>query len=260
MRFLKPSIIFCLCIVAVVIAMPKNVSAACTTTVDGMMFTDSDCDGIRDYDDMTDADADGTPDGNVVDNCRLAMNGNCDADPVDCDINENGTTEEIELRAGFQADWNGNGIGDACDDVDSDTIPDYRDNCKTTANADQDLRACTDTDHDTFEDLVDNCVNVYNPNQRDTDGDRFGDFCDVCPYVANPDQSRLSCPTDNSIPTPVPAESPVYAGPNPVVTGSDLARGSGGCAIVAGASQSAWALMLLLSAMGGIVLTRKRNS
>lgn len=259
MRFLKPSIVFCVCLITAVTIVPGHVAASGTVTIDGMTFVDSDSDHIRDYDDDTDANADGISDGNVVDNCRMAMNGNCDADPMDCDINENGTTEEIELRAGFQADWNGNGIGDACDDTDSDTIPDYRDNCKTTANTDQDLRACTDTDHDTFEDLADNCVNVYNPNQRDTDGDGFGDFCDICPYVANSDQSRLACPANNQIPGHVPAESPIHVPPNEIAVGPDLARGSGGCSIAANAASSAWMFMTLASILG-LALVRTKNS
>lgn len=259
MGLLKSFMVFCFFLVTVAIAMPGRALAGCVSVIDGVRYDDSDCDRIRDYDYDTDANRDGTPDGNKVDNCPTVMNGNCDVDPADCDADENGTAEEIERLAGFQADWNDNGIGDACDDTDSDTIPDYLDNCKTTANSDRDMRACTDTDYDTFEDLVDNCVDRYNPNQRDTDGDGFGDYCDVCPYVANPDQGSAACPDNGPVSTPSPAQSPAYVPPNPVVTGEDMVRGSGGCRLSAGAPQSAWALAAFFLALVLAAIRMKKN-
>ena len=72
-----------------------------------------------------------------------------------------------------QADFNHDGIGDACEDSDGDGVVDKNDNCKTTPNADQaDFNhdgigdACEDTDHDGVIDKNDNCPLVPNPTQN----------------------------------------------------------------------------------------------
>src|SRR5262249_41418338 len=88
-----------------------------------------------------------------------------------------------------QADSDGDGTGDACDqcpndfdgiDSDGDGTPDCAD-------------PCTDTDHDAFGDPYfphntcpqDNCPFDANPDQVDSDGDGIGDACDVCPGEAD---------------------------------------------------------------------------
>jgi hypothetical protein len=70
--------------------------------------------------------------------------------------------------ANNQADFDHDGIGDACDDA--TYIPDEH-------------RACAglggDVDLDDFCGLYDNCPYVFNQDQRDGDGDGIGDACDV---------------------------------------------------------------------------------
>lgn len=128
----------------------------------------------------TDSDGDGTP--NVSDNCPGLAN------PT-------------------QADFNRNGIGDACDDSDvsagvaaADGVMDAVDNCPLVANANQlDSNgdgvgdACsTDYDGDGVADVAvgptaaDNCPAVVNADQLDTDSDGIGDACDA-PTIADTD-------------------------------------------------------------------------
>ncbi|WP_198661663.1 thrombospondin type 3 repeat-containing protein [Lewinella sp. IMCC34183] len=113
-------------------------------------------------------------------------------------------------------------------DRDGDGIPDDKDNCPDTPNADQkdtdgdgkgdacDVVAPQDRDKDGIPDDKDNCLDVYNPGQRDLDGDGIGDACDNdndndgvpddkdnCPHRPNADQADLdgdgigdTCDTD----------------------------------------------------------------
>lgn len=117
---------------------------------------------------VVDTDSDGVPD--ATDNCPTVANPD-------------------------QADFNGNGIGDACEDSDGDGIMDNVDNCPTVANPDQaDANrngvgdACVDSDGDGFNDAVDNCPDIYNSRQTDQDHDGIGDACDNCKLVPNPGQ------------------------------------------------------------------------
>lgn len=70
-------------------------------------------------------------------------------------------------------------------DSDNDGIPDLRDNCVRTANADQlDINnngrgdVCDDFDRDGVLNDKDNCPDHPNANQRDEDFDGVGDVCD----------------------------------------------------------------------------------
>jgi hypothetical protein len=98
-----------------------------------------------------------------------------------------------------QADSNGNGTGNACEDTDGDGIPNALDNCPFVFNPDQ-----ADSDGDGIGNACDNCPLVFNPDQTDTDGDGVGDACDSdtdgdgapdvidnCPFVFNPGQEDL---------------------------------------------------------------------
>ena len=70
-------------------------------------------------------------------------------------------------------------------DVDTDGVPDVRDNCVAILNVDQkDVNAngrgdaCDDFDHDGLINSQDNCPDNPNRDQRDTDSDAIGDVCD----------------------------------------------------------------------------------
>ncbi len=70
-------------------------------------------------------------------------------------------------------------------DVDSDGVPDIRDNCVSMANSDQqDVNnnkrgdVCDDFDQDGLVNSKDNCPDNPNRDQKDADGDGIGDVCD----------------------------------------------------------------------------------
>ncbi|MFA4875393.1 MAG: thrombospondin type 3 repeat-containing protein [bacterium] len=278
---MKAPVLFLAVLVACSIAAPAAVHA-CTINEFGVLYLDSDCDGVIDNTDMSDADNDGQPDGDWVDNCRFVPNGNCSKDPVvNCDVDlaclQNNAQpgcmpSEKELTAGYQADWNHNNVGDACDDTDFDGVPDYLDNCKTAPNANQDPAACTDSDADGFEDPIDNCPIRYNPKQEDTDKDGVGDWCDNCRLIYNPAQNASACPMGSGSATtgtnnqPSPSESPptgtnvVNNGPGQgpeEMQGNGL--GEGGCALCVGQGSSPYAaVFFLLAAL--IILSRRRDT
>lgn len=256
----------------VVFAVPTAAHAICMINELGVLYQDTDCDKVIDYDDMTDANYDGIPDGNRVDNCPTSRNGDCDVDQLDCDVNEDGQLTDIELQAGYQIDWNKDGVGDACDDADFDGIVDYLDTCRSVYNPTQDPAFCTDTDGDRFEDPIDNCPSDYNTGQIDSDQDGVGDACDNCRSVANPTQAVVDCPDDgsssgsggNSGTPPSYSSNP----PQPLdgydyEIGQGTIKGNGygnNCSLQAlpGAASSLPAAMLILLAVGAVLRRRTR--
>jgi len=69
-------------------------------------------------------------------------------------------------------------------DSDGDGIPNEKDVCINTPDADQ-----ADFDGDVVGDVCDNCRFTRNPNQADSDGDDVGNVCDSCPDVTDlPDE------------------------------------------------------------------------
>ncbi|MFZ2414592.1 MAG: SdrD B-like domain-containing protein [Minisyncoccia bacterium] len=70
--------------------------------------------------------------------------------------------------------------GDPITDTDTDTFPDFSDNCPTTPNTDQ-----ANTDEDSKGNACDNCPNTINDDQADADGDGIGDACDLCPSYSD---------------------------------------------------------------------------
>lgn len=234
---------------------PGAIQAACSITIEGTRYTDSDCDGAQDLD----------SDREPVDNCRTVRNGDCDADMLDCDINDDGVTTEIEIVGGNQRDWDHDGTGDACDDSDEDAVPDYRDNCKMKPNPTQNQSDCIDSDNDGIDDDIDNCRVIWNPSQDNSDNDSLGDSCDICAFVDNEDQSQKECSSSSGgggAQGPVLNESPSPKPPDNSGGGAEVpdhATGSGGCSVIADASGNTWQAIILFSAILLIPRRHRKN-
>ena len=142
------------------------------------------------------------------------VDGISDIYPDNCQFVANGTNEDN------QADTDGSGIGDACNnsadlDYDGDEWENDRDTCPFRANAAENnianglnptaTAACNiDTDNDGLVNDSDNCPLVSNNSQTDDNGDGIGDICesdgdgdgvddqtDNCPSISNASQADL---------------------------------------------------------------------
>jgi Thrombospondin type 3 repeat len=116
-------------------------------------------------------------------------------EPGDMDGDEKWDWEDNcpTVKNGSQANADGDGQGDACDENDdNDERPDSTDNCRTVANGPAVGQNFEDSDGDGYGDACppvhsdsdgiiddnDNCDTTPNPDQADLDGDDKGDVCD----------------------------------------------------------------------------------
>lgn len=170
---------------SVAFALPERNRALFDATVDeAATFTPVAAGNLCDSDD----DNDGIDD--EIDNCPY----DCNSDQTD--DNDNGVGDYCEdhnsddncplVLNPDQADADGDGVGDACD------------NCPDYANADQDDddqdgvgEVCdVDLDNDGVINDEDGCPWDADNEQEDADGDGVGDACDNCPELYNSDQAN----------------------------------------------------------------------
>jgi hypothetical protein len=125
----------------------------------------------------------------------------CMSLPIDCDDSDPCTADECvagECRHTPINDFDGDGVGEACDNCPQNHNPDQADGdgdglgdaCDPTPRTPPD---CNDNgiddgdepdgDGDGVIDVCDNCVQVSNPDQADSDGDGIGNACDPTPQT-----------------------------------------------------------------------------
>ena len=126
-------------------------------------------------------------DGGLLNGFDLEICGIRDSEDFDSDGILNDDDNCVLVDNTDQADNDGDGIGDECDDDDdNDGILDVDDNCQFVANANQadndgdgiGDECDDDDDNDGVLDDDDNCQFAANPDQSDVDNDGVGDACD----------------------------------------------------------------------------------
>ncbi len=121
---------------------------------DGLIESEADCT------DPLDPDSDGDGHNDATDNCP-------------CDANAE------------QNDWNQNGWGDACDDL--DYLPEPTTSPDPISSPTPAPLPFSDQDGDNIDDEQDNCPELNNADQLDTDQDALGDSCDDDFYFSTED-------------------------------------------------------------------------
>jgi predicted transcriptional regulator len=186
--------------------------------------------------DRTDRDGDGIADGS--DNCPTVYNPD-------------------------QADRNHDGVGDPCDS--SQNPPPQ----SSTDQAPPPKQATQDRDRDGIQDAQDNCPASANADQRDLDGDGLGDACDPdmdgdgianaqdnCPATPNPNQADSDHDGHGDACSFIAARSPANHGA-PGVANLQVASST---TSMQAAINVLLPLVLVASAVGGVVLARRRGA
>ena len=161
---------------------------------------DHDLDGIGNVCDL-DSDNDGVP--NDRDNCSLGLGEISDADGDGCDAededddDDNDNVPDVEdnchvVENEDQADVDGDGTGDACDDFNDQDEDGVADDVDAFPN---DPNETTDLDNDGVGDNGDNCREFANPQQLNHDGDENGDECDDDDDNDGVEDVNDNCPT-----------------------------------------------------------------
>jgi hypothetical protein len=160
---------------------------------------DDDDDGKNDSVDMCPFSVDGVFEAFVSDGTTDRDDDGCKDDSVeDLDDDNDGITDLFPDNCQYvynpdQADFDGDLIGDACDnDDDNDGVDDTADSCPFSDGSfisdntnDVDGDGCEDAtddpddDNDGVDDDEDNCPIVINPDQFDSDHDGLGNVCDT---------------------------------------------------------------------------------